>query len=120
MGKVSLEINGRKYAMGCDDGEEERLAELGRKLDERIKSLANQFGQIGDLRLLVMAGITMEDKLEEVNFNLEQQVTKLSADIKKKSELALATAEKSEMHAADSLSDAARRIERLTERLGKA
>jgi len=35
MGKVSLDINGRKYAMGCEDGEEERLLRLGQKLDDR-------------------------------------------------------------------------------------
>jgi len=28
MGRVSLDINGRKYAMGCEDGEEERLFRL--------------------------------------------------------------------------------------------
>ena len=33
MAKVSLNINGRKYALGCDDGEEERLMRLGQKLD---------------------------------------------------------------------------------------
>ena len=59
MAKVSLNINGRKYALGCDDGEEERLMRLGQKLDDRVNNMANQFGQIGDLRLLVMAGITM-------------------------------------------------------------
>jgi len=35
MAKVSIQINGRKYALGCDDGEEERLLRLGQRLDER-------------------------------------------------------------------------------------
>ena len=61
MGRVSLDINGRKYAMGCEDGEEERLFRLGQKLDDRVNQIANQFGQIGDLKLLVMAGITLMD-----------------------------------------------------------
>jgi len=50
MGKVTLDINGRNYAMGCEDGEEERLLRLGQKLDDRVAEMANQFGQIGDLR----------------------------------------------------------------------
>jgi len=112
MGKVSLEINGRKYALGCDDGEEERLSGLGQKLDERIKTLANH-----DLRLMVMAGITMTDELEELKDNLDVQAEALSAEIRKKGEDALAKAMKSENTAADALADAARRIERMAERL---
>jgi len=77
MAKVSININGRKYALGCDDGEEERLLRLGQKLDDRITMLANQFGQIGDLRLLVMAGITLTDELEELNENSQEQAEKL-------------------------------------------
>ena len=55
MAKVSLKINGKQYALGCDDGEEERLNHLGELLNEKVTMLANQFGQIGDLRLMVMA-----------------------------------------------------------------
>jgi len=36
MAKVNLNINGRKYALGCDAGEEERLMRLGQKLDDRV------------------------------------------------------------------------------------
>ena len=39
MAKVSLNINGRKYALGCDDGEEERLMRLGQKLDDRVNNI---------------------------------------------------------------------------------
>ena len=65
MAKVNLDINGRRYALVCDDGEEARLLMLGSKLDERVRALADQFGQIGDLRLMLMAGITLMDELED-------------------------------------------------------
>jgi len=94
MAKVSININGRKYALGCDDGEEERLLRLGQKLDDRITMLANQFGQIGDLRLLV-------------------------EKIRKDSEAALITAQHNELRASDSLIDAAQRIEKLAEKLSR-
>jgi len=81
MAKVSLNINGRKYALGCDDGEEERLMRLGQKLDDRVNNMANQFGQIGDLRLLVMAGITMLDELEEMNKSVDNEVDKRIGDL---------------------------------------
>lgn len=117
MGKVNLDINGRRYALGCDDGEEARLEQLGRKLDERIKILANQFGQIGDLRLLVMAGITMTDELEEVSENIEAEAKKMSAKIEADTQQALYQAKTSEQDAQSALLDAARRIENLAQTL---
>ncbi|HHL43226.1 MAG TPA: cell division protein ZapA [Hellea balneolensis] len=117
MAKVNIDINGRKYALGCDDGEEERLHSLASLLNARIAELANQFGQIGDQRLLVMAGITMIDEIEEMKENLEGQAQALTDEIRKESEESLAEARKTEMTAADALADAARRIEKLAERL---
>jgi len=120
MAKVSLDINGRKYALGCDEGEQERLQALGNAFDERVKTLANQFGQIGDLRLLVMAGISLVDELQEVRGNLDEQAEKMSAEMRRKSEDAVASAQKTETTAADALADAARRIERLAEKLSES
>jgi len=119
MAKVSININGRKYALGCDDGEEERLLRLGQKLDDRITILANQFGQIGDLRLLVMAGITLTDELEEVNESAHDQAEKIAAKFRKDSEAKLLEAQRNELQASDSLLDAAQRIEKLAERLSQ-
>ena len=117
MAKVSLNINGRKYALGCDDGEEERLMRLGQKLDDRVKNMANQFGQIGDLRLLVMAGITMLDELEEMNKSVDIEVDKRIGGLRKESAAAVRSAQLGETKASDSLLDAALRIEKLAERL---
>jgi len=117
MAKVSININGRKYALGCDDGEEERLMRLGQKLDDRVNNMANQFGQIGDLRLMVMAGITMLDELEEMNKSVDTEVDKRVVDLRKESSAALKAATKSESTATDSLLSAAERIERLAQKL---
>ena len=117
MAKVSLEINGRKYALGCDDGEEDRLVVLGTRLDERIRELANQFGQIGDLRLLVMAGITMTDEIEEMRESVDAKADKLTRDIQKASNRAVQQAENAEEASANALLDAAKRIERIAAKL---
>jgi len=120
MAKVSLNINGRRYALGCDDGEEERLMRLGQKLDDRISTLANQFGQIGDLRLLVMAGITMMDELEEARQEGEAEAAKMTADIRRESETRIAAAQRDTQHATSSLSQAADQIEKLAARLSSS
>jgi len=117
--KVSIDINGERYALGCDDGEEERLIALGKKLDARVMQLADQFGQIGNLRLLVMASITLTDELDEIQDMIESKSDSLTAEIRKKSEAAQARAERNEVKAADSLLDAAMRIEKLAERLAE-
>ena len=119
MAKVSIDINGRKFALGCDEGEQEHLLHLGDKLDKRVRMLADQFGQIGDLRLLLMAGITLLDELEDVIGAVDTQAEELAANIRKASEDALTEARRKEVSAADSLIDAAQRIERLASRLGE-
>jgi len=117
MAKVNIVINGRRYALGCDDGEEERLQVLGQKFDKRVKDLANQFGQIGDLRLLVMAGITMMDEIEDVDNLVEQKAERLAADIRRASEDAVNAAKRSEAASTKDLLDAAKRIEKLADKL---
>lgn len=117
MGKVSLDINGRKYAMGCEDGEEERLLRLGQKLDDRVTQMANQFGQIGDLRLLVMAGITMMDEVEDTMENLDLRVDARAAGLRKERDAATLASAKTEAEAAKALSAAAKRIEDLAAKL---
>jgi len=117
MGKVSLNINGRKYSMGCEDGEEERLMRLGQKLDDRVNLMANQFGQIGDVRLLVMAGITMLDELEDSNTNIDAVVDNRIGDLRKENSQILVALNQTENKAVHDLMAAADRIEKLAAKL---
>lgn len=120
MGKVSLDINGRKYAMGCEDGEEERLLRLGQKLDDRVNQIANQFGQIGDLRLLVMAGITLMDEVEDTMENVDLRVDAKAAGLRKERDAATKASAETQADAAKSLFEAAKRIEGLAATLNDA
>jgi len=96
MGKVSLNINGRRYGIGCEDGEEDRLMRLGQKLDDRVALMANQFGQTGDLRLLVMAGITILDELEDGASDIDAQVDARIGDLRKRMDAAVTAQLKTE------------------------
>ena len=120
MGKVSLNINGRAYALGCEPGEEERLMRLGQKLDDRVAAMANQFGQIGDLRLLVMAGITLMDELEDVSGNVDAEVERRVGKLELENTKIMQSREKTEVEAAKNLINAAERIEKLAARLADA
>ena len=65
MGQVVLQVNGHSYTMQCNDGEEEHLSELGQVLDAEVAKIKNAVGQVGDIRLLLMAGLIVADRLSE-------------------------------------------------------
>ena len=65
MPQVTLTIAGKTYRVACGEGEEARLGALAEDLDGRIGALRGSFGEIGDLRLHVMAGLTLADELGE-------------------------------------------------------
>ena len=93
MASITLDINGRRYNLGCDDGEEARLTALGERLDARIRSLADQFGQIGDQRLLLMASLTLMDEYDELAGNMEARADALVSEIEADAKNAIAEAE---------------------------
>jgi cell division protein ZapA len=67
MPQVSITINGRSYPVACDEGEEERIRELGRMIDSKVAGFARQVGQAGEARLLVLAALVLADELSEAN-----------------------------------------------------
>ena len=65
MAAISTTINGRQFRLACEDGQEEHLEKLAQNLDQRIVELRKKFGEIGDIRLTVMASLTVADELAE-------------------------------------------------------
>lgn len=65
MPQVSITINGRAYPIACDEGEEERIRDLARLIDDKVTGFARQVGQAGEGRLLVLAALTLADELAE-------------------------------------------------------
>ena len=65
MSQVSVVIAGKTYRIACGDGEEEHLSGLADSFDARIEDMRVSFGEIGEMRLHVMAAITMADELHE-------------------------------------------------------
>lgn len=65
MATVTVEINGRPYAVGCADGQEERVRVLAREFDSHVRQVAGEVGHVGDIRLFLMAGLMLADELHE-------------------------------------------------------
>jgi cell division protein ZapA len=72
MPEVNVEINGRKYRMACEEGQEQHLLSLAQSFNQRIDGFKDGFGEIGDNRLTVMAGIAVLDELAEAHRRIEQ------------------------------------------------
>lgn len=71
MATVTVEVNGRPYAVGCADGQEERVRVLARQFDEKVAHIAGQVGQVGDLRLFLMSALMLADELHEARMQLQ-------------------------------------------------
>ena len=71
MAQVSVIINGRKYQVACDDGQEAHLSRLADYVDKRVGELVAAVGQVGDARLLVMATLLVADELSDAYAELE-------------------------------------------------
>jgi cell division protein ZapA len=105
MGQVSIEVNGRDYVVGCEDGQERRLAELAASVDAQVRQVARDVGPLGETRLMLMGALVMADDIAELRGEIETL----------KSRLAEAQVERSrvELAAVAALDAAATRIERL-------
>lgn len=105
MGQVTIEVNGRPYAVGCEDGQEQHLVELAKIFDRQVRQVSQDMGQLGDTRLLLMGALLLADELLDArNRNGVQQgeIARLQADL-----------HRLETRAANALESAARRVDRL-------
>ena len=65
MAQMSIEINGRPYTVGCEDGQEAHLVELARMFDRQVRQVSQDMGQLGDTRLFLMGALLLADELAD-------------------------------------------------------
>lgn len=108
MSKADIVIRGKTISIACAEGQEAHLQELGRRFNARIQALEETIGDVGDLRLLVAAGLSLVDELDEAK---QQSVpSEEVSDLDNRITLI-------ERTAAAALSDAANRINRIAEQI---
>lgn len=110
MGEVSVEINGRKFRMACEDDQEAHLTALAQRFNTHVDQFKGSFGEIGDNRLTVMAGIAVLDELVEAERKIEQlegEVTGVNAS----REAIIAESKALKADFTKTMSETARRIE---------
>ncbi|MEZ0172076.1 cell division protein ZapA [Microvirga sp. TS319] len=70
MAQVTVTIAGQSYRITCAAGEEAHLERLAASYDSKIEEMRAAFGEIGDMRLHVMAAMTQADELHETRRRL--------------------------------------------------
>jgi cell division protein ZapA len=70
--KVEININGRLYAVACDEGQEDRVRDLAGMVDSRVRQLTSSGPvAVGEANLLVLAGLMLADELSETNAKIQ-------------------------------------------------
>ena len=110
MPEVNVEINGRKYRMACEDGQQQHLIGLAERFNTHVEGLKGAVGEIGDNRLTVMAGIAVVDELAEAERRIKELETEIVVLTRAGQEVA-AEIEQLEIQFAEKFSGAAQALE---------
>ena len=119
MPQVVVTINMRSYAVACGEGEEKHLLRLAARVNERVTELANEVGQVGETRLMLMAALLLADDLEQAEGRAEDAETVVMGARQAKEE-ALAAGRELEAKSAAYVERLAQRVESLAARLAPA
>ena len=83
MAQVTIQVNGRPYAVGCEDGQEHHLQELAKLFDHQVRQVSQDMGQLGDTRLFLMGALLLADELLDAKNRLaamQVEVGRLQSD----------------------------------------
>lgn len=95
MAQVTITINSREYAVACEDGQEVRIFQLARLLDEKAKMITAGAGQVNENMLLAMVGLLLADELSELKkSDMSKQLKETPVDNSRLLELDASLAEK--------------------------
>ncbi len=119
MPEVFVEINGRKYRMACEEGQEGHLLALAARFDRLVEDYKGEFGEIGDTRLTVMAGIAVLDTLVETERRIEALNQRIE-ELTRAGEQVSREYETMETRFARKMDETARRIEMVADTIDKA
>lgn len=119
MPSVNVTINGKNYRMACDDGQEAHLESLAAEFDRYVNTLKGSFGDIGDQRLTVMAGVMVTDELLELKEKLSKTEAEL-AKVKDSSLLQNREKQAGDEELSQAIIEAASKIENLSKKMAKS
>lgn len=118
MGSVVLAIAGRTYRMSCEDGEEQRIEALAQYLEGKIESMRENFGEIGEQRIIVMAALAIADEATDARAKAQAAEAEFAA-LRAERDDARQANDALSARASEALKDATRRLAKLNGDLSK-
>lgn len=70
MSVVSIPIVNKNYPMGCEDGQEARLIELGKMIDARARQILDKIGPLPENSLLATLCVVLADEVRSARNNV--------------------------------------------------
>ncbi len=70
MPQIEISLNGRRYPVACQAGEEDRVRSVAAFVDSRLAELKASAVHASDTQLLVMASLLLADEL----FDMREQI----------------------------------------------
>ena len=116
MAQVVVTIDGKAYRMACEEGQESHLEGLAQNFDRYVGHLKSQFGEIGDLRVTVMASIMVMDELSEAQRRVGELEKQLEA-IRQQGDNAASAAEKSDQALAGMIAELSSQVRSIADKL---
>ncbi len=74
MAQVTVSVNGRKFKMGCREGEETRVLDLAAEIDACVQQIKGDVRLVQDERLFLIAAIILADQLRDTREELENSL----------------------------------------------
>lgn len=112
MGEVNLDINGRTYGVVCDDGQEDRVIEVGQYVNQRARDIAAAGAAANDTHLLALTSLLLADEIKELQ-NSKGITPQMAANMPQR------VSEEDEKLIIEAIDHLAARIETVADRLQK-
>jgi len=116
---VNIMVNQRAYTIACDEGEEEHLRALGVHVDSKVRHLLESVGQVGESRLMLMAALLIADDYLDAEAQLAKRMKQVG-DLSGTQDQMSSRLADAEGIAVAALESAAKRVEDIAARLGRA
>jgi len=111
MGEVNITISGRNYGISCQDGQEQRVHDLGAYVDQRLKSIAKAGAATNESHLLVLTALMLSDEV----FDLKENVGSTSQQLQ-----SAQANQNNEEEVAGAITQLAERIDQIAKRIQAA
>lgn len=119
MAQVVVTIDGKAYRMACEEGQESHLEGLAQSFDRYVGHLKGQFGEIGDLRVTVMASIMVMDELSEAQRRIGELERQMEA-MRQHGDNTAAVAERSDQALAGMIAELSSQVRSIADKLNNA